>query len=168
MRLEEAEQLARGQTGRPHFAQVLVKRGYVANTREAFERYLDEKAPAFVQRSDPSPDDLLRWIRQAGGLSSWAHPARFLRESGLDVTACFEELQAQGLNAIEVRHTDHGQDETDRFLAATQALDLAVTGGSDFHGDPESATRLNGLNLPLSLLEDLRLHHAALQAEPRP
>ncbi len=168
MRLEEAEQLGHGQTGRPHFAQVLVKRGYVPNTREAFDRYLDEKAPAFVQRSDPALDALLRWIREAGGLSSWAHPARFFRESGLDVTACFEELRAKGFNAIEVYHTDHSQDETALFSAAAQALDLGITGGSDFHGDPESATRLNGLNLPLALLEDLRLHQAALQTEPRP
>ena len=166
MRLEEAEQLGRGQTGRPHFAQVLVKRGYVANTREAFGRYLDEKAPAFVQRHDPSLDGLLRWVRQAGGLSSWAHPARFFRDSGLDVTACFEELDAKGLNAIEVYHSDHSQDETAVFRAAAQALDLAVTGGSDFHGNPESDTRLNGLSLPVALLEDLRLHHAALQARP--
>ena len=163
VKLEEAEQLGRGQTGRPHFAQVLVKRGYVANTREAFDRYLDEKAPGFIERRDPSLDDLLRWIREAGGISSWAHPSRFFRDSGHDVTACFEELQAKGLNAIEVYHTDHSQDETDRFLAAAQALDLAITGGSDFHGNPESPTRLNGLGLPMSLLEDLRLRNAALQ-----
>ena len=161
MRLDDAEQLGRGQTGRPHFAQVLVNRGYVSNTREAFDRYLDEKAPAFVERRDPSLDDLLGWIHGAPGLSSWAHPARFFRESGLDVTACFEELQAKGLDAIEVYHTDHKLHETDRFRVAAQALQLGVTGGSDFHGDPESDTRLNGLGIPLSLLEELRLHHTA-------
>ena len=164
MRLEEAEQLGRGQTGRPHFAQVLVKRGYACNTREAFDRYLDEKAPAFVERHDPSLDDVLGWIHDAGGLSSWAHPARFFRESGLDVTACFEDLQSKGLNAIEVYHTDHKLLESDRFHAAATALHLGMTGGSDFHGDPESDTRLNDLALPLSLLEDLRLHAATRPA----
>ncbi len=166
MGLEEAEQLGRGQTGRPHFAQVLVKRGYVSSTREAFDRYLDEKAPAFVERHDPSLGDVLGWIHDAGGLSSWAHPARFFRESGLDVTACFGELQAKGLNAVEVYHTDHKLHESDRFRAAATALHLGMTGGSDFHGDPESDTRLNGLALPLSLLEDLRLQSATLQARP--
>ena len=168
MRLEEAEQVGRGQTGRPHFAQVLVKRGYVSSTREAFDRYLDEKAPAFVERHDPSLDDLLGWIHDAGGLSSWAHPARFFRDSGLDVTACFQEMQAKGLNAIEVYHSDHKLHETDRFRAAAAALHLGITGGTDFHGDPESDTRLNGLALPLGLLEDLRHLSAALQTGPRP
>ena len=166
MRLEEAEQLGRGQTGRPHFAQVLVKRGYVSSTREAFDRYLDEKAPAFVERHDPSLDDVLGWIHDAGGLSSWAHPARFFRDSGLAVKACFEELQAKGLSAIEVYHTDHKLHESDRFRAAATELHLGMTGGSDFHGEPESDTRLNSLALPLSLLEDLRHYSAALQTHP--
>ncbi len=41
-----------------------------------------------------------------------------------------------------------------------------MTGGSDFHGEPESDTRLNSLALPLSLLEDLRHYSAALQTHP--
>ena len=40
--LSEVEELAGGQImGRPHFAQVLVRHGYVSSNREAFDRYLD-------------------------------------------------------------------------------------------------------------------------------
>ena len=53
-------------------------------------------------------------------------------------------------------HTDHKLHESDRFHAAATALHLGMTGGSDFHGDPESDTRLNSLALPLCLLEALR------------
>jgi predicted metal-dependent phosphoesterase TrpH len=80
--LEEAEKLGCSQTGRPHFAQVMVAKGYVGSIREAFDSYLDEAAPGYVERRDPSPENVLRWIREADGIASWAHPLRFIRESG--------------------------------------------------------------------------------------
>ena len=40
----EVEDIAGGDViGRPHFAQAMVRRGYVAANREAFDRYLDTK-----------------------------------------------------------------------------------------------------------------------------
>ena len=48
--LAEAERRGRGMTGRPHFAQLMVEKGYVKNLREAFDEYLDESAIG----SDPS------------------------------------------------------------------------------------------------------------------
>ena len=83
--LEEAESLGAGQTGRPHFAQLLINKGYVADAREAFRRYLEESAAAFVPRREPTVQNALLWIRRAGGISSWAHPARMIDRS--DATA---------------------------------------------------------------------------------
>jgi len=153
---EEAEKLGRGQTGRPHFAQLLVRKGYVGTIREAFDRYLDESAAAFVERKDPSLENVLSWIHEAGGVSSWAHPGRFLRDAGLNVGQLFAELGAKGLRAIEVYHTDHFPEEAETFRKLAQGLGLGVTGGSDFHGGERSRAQLGSLKLPLSLLEDLR------------
>jgi predicted metal-dependent phosphoesterase TrpH len=154
--LEEAEKLGRSQTGRPHFAQVLVRKGYVATMREAFDRYLDESAAGFVERKDPSLENVLSWIREAGGISAWAHPGRFLREAGLDVEQLFADLAAKGLNAIEVYHTDHFPEEAEVFRKLARGLGLGVTGGSDFHGGDRSRAQLGSLKLPMSLLEELR------------
>jgi len=63
VRLEEAEALGRSQTGRPHFAHLLVRKGYASGMRDAFDRYLDERAPGYVERRDPSLENVLRWIR---------------------------------------------------------------------------------------------------------
>ena len=42
--LEEVEELAGGDIiARPHFARAMVRRGYVASNREAFDRFLDTK-----------------------------------------------------------------------------------------------------------------------------
>jgi hypothetical protein len=155
VRLEDAQRLGRSQTGRPHFAQLLVQKGYAPDIRAAFDQYLDEAAPGFVERQDPSLENVLRWIHEAGGISSWAHPGRFLRQAKLDVEALFSELAAKGMNAIEAFHTDHLPEEAARFEQTARKLSLGVSGGSDFHG-ARGRAQLASLQLPGSLLEDLR------------
>ncbi len=156
IRLEDAEALGRAQTGRPHFAQVLVNKGYVPNYREAFDRYLDESQPGYVERRDPSVENVLHWIREAGGLSSWAHPMRFVEQEGCPAEELFSELAEKGLDAVEAFHGDHTPEQRELLNRAALSVGLKVTGGSDFHGGEKSKTPLGALNLPLSLLEDLR------------
>ncbi|HUG80308.1 MAG TPA: PHP domain-containing protein [Bryobacterales bacterium] len=157
---EEAEALGRGQTGRPHFALVLVEKGYAPTVRQAFNTYLDERAPGFVARRDASAENVLRWIEEAGGISSWAHPGRFLRDSGYGSVAAVGELASQGLKAVEVFHADHDAGERQSLQAAADKARLAVTGGSDFHNPETAGVPLGGLNLPDSLLERLRERYA--------
>jgi len=152
----EAEALGRGQAGRPHFARILVEKGYVPNVREAFNLYLDERAPGFVPRNDAPAENVLGWIEEAGGTSSWAHPGRFLRDSGYSSVACVRELASNGLNAVEVFHGDHDAGERQSLQAAAEKAGLSVTGGSDFHGPDRTKIPLGGIKLPDSLLEDLR------------
>jgi 3',5'-nucleoside bisphosphate phosphatase len=156
VRLEEAQALGRSQTGRPHFAQLLVQKGYATGIRDAFDRYLDERAPGYVERRDPSLENVFRWLHEAGAISSWAHPGRFLREGDPPVEEWFQELAASGLNAIEAFHSDHTPAEAERFRAIAERLGLGVTGGSDFHGPNRSRAALASLNLPDSLLDNLR------------
>jgi predicted metal-dependent phosphoesterase TrpH len=160
VRLEEAEALGRSQTGRPHFARVLVRKGYVGDVREAFGLYLDEGAPGYVERREASLQNVLSWIRKAGGLSSWAHPGRFLRGAAAPARELFREMAAQGLDAVEVYHTDHDAGDCLEFLRGAKEAGLGITGGSDFHG-PASRAELGSLNLPDSLLEELREHSRA-------
>lgn len=163
---EEAEALGLSQTGRPHFARVLMRKGYVADIRQAFDRYLDESAPAFVARKDASADNVLRWIREAGGISSWAHPARFFRDRKLAVDDTVAELAAKGLNALEAFHSDHEASETHLLKAIAERMDLGVTGGSDFHNPETARVQLGGLRLPNYLLEQLRGRTARMSPPP--
>ena len=161
---EEAEALGRGQTGRPHFAQVLVQKRYVAGIREAFDRYLDESAPGFVRRHDASVESVLGWIQEADGISSWAHPGRFLRDSGYRAVASVAELASKGLGAVEVFHSDHDSAQRQSLQAAADQAGIAITGGSDFHNPDTARVPLGGLQLPDSLLEQLRQRYASLAA----
>lgn len=52
--LEEVEEIAGGEIiGRSHFAQAMVRRGYVRSTREAFDRYLDTAEYQRIERPKP-------------------------------------------------------------------------------------------------------------------
>jgi predicted metal-dependent phosphoesterase TrpH len=157
IRLEEAEARGRGMTGRPHFAQIMVEKGYVANFRQAFDEYLDESAKGYVYRHEPRFDEGVARIREAGGVASLAHPARLKG----DVPALLPELCAAGLNAIEAYHSDHSARETEMYLGLARRYGLKVTGGSDFHGDLKPEVRLGSgcegnLDIPREVLEQLR------------
>jgi predicted metal-dependent phosphoesterase TrpH len=157
IRLEEAEALGRGMTGRPHFAQVMLAKGYVSNLRQAFDEYLDESAKGYVYRREPQLAEGVRQIRDSGGIASLAHPARMKG----DVTELMPELAQAGLNAIEAYHSDHSEADIKQFLGLADRYGLAVTGGSDFHGEVKPEVRLGtghdgNLNVPRSVLDNLR------------
>ncbi len=155
--LEEAEARGRGMTGRPHFAQVMVEKGYVTDLRQAFDEYLDESAKGYVYRHEPRIDEGVARIRSAGGIASLAHP---IRVNG-DLSALMPELCESGLNALEAYHSDHGPADTKLYLDLARKYDLLVTGGSDFHGAVKPGVKLGtgcdgNLKVPGDLLEKLK------------
>ncbi len=155
--VEEAEARGHGMTGRPHFAQIMVEKGYVKTFRQAFDEYLDESAKAYVYRKEPQLAEAVGKIRDAGGIASLAHPARV---DG-DVPRLMPDLCKAGLNAIEAYHSDHGPAETRLYLGLAEHYGLMVTGGSDFHGEIKPEVKLGtgcdgNLNIPPDLVERLR------------
>jgi 3',5'-nucleoside bisphosphate phosphatase len=115
--------------GRPWIARALVARGYASTVSEAFDRWLGKDRPAFVPRVGAAVEDVIGRIHDAGGVASVAHPGL------LDHDDWLPGLVDAGLDAIEAYHTDHPPPMTARYLALADALGVAVTGGSDYHGD---------------------------------
>ena len=144
-------------TGRPHFARLLIEKGYVKDIQQAFDEYLDESARGYVDRYEPEFAEAVAHIRKAGGIASLAHPVR-LRE---DVAGVLPSLSSAGLNAIEAYHSDHSPAQTELYLQLADQLGLLVTGGSDFHGavKPEihlGTGRGGNLKVPEDLVDRLR------------
>ena len=154
--LEEVQARGRGMTARPHFAQVMLEKGYVTSLQQAFDEYLDESAIGYVYRREPPFAEGVRRIQDAGGITSLAHPVRVPG----DLTTVLPELCAVGLDAIEVYHSDHSRDQTELFLSLAARHGLLITGGSDFHGSakPGIALRTGRGNLDIQhgLWETLR------------
>jgi predicted metal-dependent phosphoesterase TrpH len=160
--LEEVQALGRHQTGRPHFAKVLLQKGYVASLQEAFDVYLADHAKAAVEREEPSLHEGIEHVAAAGGFPSLAHPVRL--EQGRDSEALrvlIRQLIPIGLQGIEAYHSEHSASDTALFCSIADEFHLAVTGGSDYHGDNKPSISLGtghqgNLSLPYSLLEEMR------------
>jgi predicted metal-dependent phosphoesterase TrpH len=158
--LQEAEVYGRNQVGRPHFAKVLLDKGYVASIQQAFDRYLADDAEAAVERDEPTLEEGIQRIVDAGGLASLAHPVR-LPQRGADLASLVERLMAAGLRGIEVFHSEHAPADCEEYAELARRYDLIPTGGSDFHGDHKPGVLLGtgiGGNVCLSygLLENMR------------
>lgn len=116
--------------GRPWIARALVEGGHVANAANAFDLWLARGRPAFVPRIGATPPQVFARIHAAGGVASLAHPVLVARDEWIGPFA------DAGLDALEAYHSDHDQVATARYLALAERFSLAVSGGSDFHGDP--------------------------------
>lgn len=133
--LAEVEELAGGGIiGRPHFAQVMVRRGYVKTPGEAFDRYLATSEFHRIERKKPDARTCVEAIHSANGKVSLAHPY----QTGLAGDALDElvrKLAGYGLDAIECWYPRHTPQQQEFYLSLAQKYGLHVTGGSDFHGE---------------------------------
>lgn len=142
--------------GRPDVAQALVAAGHAASVQDAFERLLGEGRPAYVPRQGEPPEAVCAVIHAAGGIASLAHPGVTKRDDMIEGWA------TSGLDAIEVYHSDHSEADRATYLARARELGLAVSGGSDFHGDDPMSHRSRRRTLgAVALPAD---HFAALAA----
>lgn len=117
-----------GAVGRPHVAQALVEAGHVDTMAQAFDRFVGEGAPAYVQKAPIHPFDSIRLIHAAGGAAVLAHP-------GATFTAAdVAELARAGLDGLEVVHPSHSDEMRAHWAAVAARYALVTTGGSDYHG----------------------------------
>lgn len=162
---EEVRNLAGTESvGRPHIARVLMDKQVVTSAKEAFDRYLANGRPAFVDRELPEPAEAVRWIREAGGVPVLAHPT-WVRTSAEGLRSLLHQLKESGLGGIEVHYSTHTPSQTTEYLDLARQCDLLVTGGSDFHGvtkpDIEVGIGRGQLKVSEKLLDPLRKAAAA-------
>lgn len=128
-RLVEDARRSGSSVGRPHVAEALVAAGHAATKDDAFSRFLERTAPAFVPRRGADVSGVIDVVRGAGGITSLAHPGLTRIDDRIPAFA------RAGLDALEARHSDHDADTERRYRTLAATLGLAVSGGSDFHGD---------------------------------
>lgn len=119
--------------GRPHLADALVARGFIASRDAAFQGLLNNDSEFYVAHMAPTPEVAIAQIRSAGGVAVIAHPCASYRGELL-TSRDFTSLVAAGLNGVEVDHRDQNFSEREMLRAIAHDLDLVVTGSSDYHG----------------------------------
>jgi len=142
--LEEARLQTGRSIGRPQVARAMIAAGHVADTREAFDRWLGQGLPGFVPREGAGSEQVIAVIHDAGGVASIAHPGKSIADERL------RSLRDQGLDALEAFHPDHGAALVDHYVTLARTLGLLVTGGSDFHGDPAHGSSPGSVTLPFA------------------
>jgi 3',5'-nucleoside bisphosphate phosphatase len=140
--LDEGEvnaQASTGVPGRRGLAELLVRAGKTATVREAFVRYLGDLGRVMVPVAGLSAGEAVALVRRAGGVAALAHPPY---DEGTRQE--WQELQALGLQAVEVDFPSCQGARQRRLRELAAELGLAVTGGSDCHG-PGPARRAVGV-----------------------
>jgi predicted metal-dependent phosphoesterase TrpH len=149
-----------GSVGRPHLAQAMVEGGYVGSLKEAFDSYIGRGGPAYVERRKLTPAAAVELILRVRGLPVLAHPMTVADPETLVI-----ELKAAGLIGIEAYYKDYSAADVGKLLSLAESHQLAVTGGSDYHGlDTESEAGIGSVEVPLSAAE----HLMALAPSPLP
>ena len=154
-----------GAMGRPHVARALVQRGASVDMNDAFARYLGRGRPAYVEKPLPTLQQVADLVHAVGGIAVAAH----LGDHGTE--GQIRQFQEPGLDGLEVRHPSHSPGAERRLTGIAQRLGLAISGGSDWHGDMElgdSHAPLGGLDIPLDWLEKLEERRATMSRETVP
>jgi hypothetical protein len=157
---EEIQQAAGGgQVGRPHFAQVLLKKGHVRSLQEAFDRYLKKGSPAYEEKFRFPVKDAISMIVNAGGIPVLGHPFT-LNCNGKKLESLIASWKGFGLQGIEAYYSEHDSLQTKLYIELARKHGLVVSGGSDFHGESvkgiDLGTGKGTLNVPYSVLEGLK------------
>jgi hypothetical protein len=114
---------------RPQIARALVEAGHVGSVQEAFDRFLGDGCPAYLPNAGKSPEEVVAIINRAGGIASLAHPGP------LNQDELIPRLAEAGLAALEAYHCAHDESARQRYVALARRHGLAISGGSDYHGE---------------------------------
>jgi hypothetical protein len=158
---DEVAAVAGGEmVGRPHFARVMLDRGFVESIQDAFNRFLAKGAPAYVEKNRLTPGEGIDLIHRAGGIAVLAHPYQLKLPSFEAVDRLAGDLARSGLDGIEAVYSRHSTQEREAYTEIARKHSLLISGGSDYHGsykpDLNVLTGKGDLEVPYRLLEDIK------------
>ncbi len=140
---------------RAHYARFLLEHGYTRSMKEAFDRYIGDHGPCFVPREKITPAEAVQMIREVGGVAVLAHPILY-GFSDDTLRNLVRELKEAGLAGIETVYSTYTQADERQIRSIARDYDLAISGGSDFHGsnkpDIDLGTGRGHLFVPEDLL----------------
>lgn len=114
-----------------HILHALSDAGYTKQLFGELYRELFDYETGLAHREIPYPDvyDVLKSVRETGGVAVFAHPGEYKKEGLL------EELAASGLiDGVEVWHPKNPERKRPDYQRVAQQYGLFQTGGTDFHG----------------------------------
>jgi predicted metal-dependent phosphoesterase TrpH len=160
IRIEEVErEAADGQPGRPHIAKLLIQKGAAKSMDDAFDRYLGNGRPAYVDKFRIEFSQAIELINAAGGIPVLAHPCLLELERAEQLEDLLQEMMSMGLKGLEVYYPLNTPQQTRQYSDLAARHRLLMTGGTDFHGDIQPEIQLGSgkgdFHVPFGLYEKL-------------
>lgn len=134
--------------GKPHIANMIVRKGLAEDKQDAIERYLDKcntgntRIPARLA---------VKAVNSAGGIPVWAHPLggegeKESTEEQFRIT--LRELISYGIKGLECWYSKYPVSKCKQLAMSAETSGLLISGGSDYHGTNKTIPlgRLNSDN----------------------
>ena len=119
---------------RTHIARTLVEKNIVSRPQQAFDRFLKEGKKAFVKFEGLGLKDTIDVIHASQGFAVLAHPTRY-DLSATNIRYLIELFAEAGGDAVELPPSIEPASTRQMVDRMIQQFDLAVSIGSDFHGE---------------------------------
>lgn len=139
--------------GRPHFAELMVQKGYIKQRQQAFDLYFAKDRKCYVDRKGAPLEESVKAIKKSGGIPVQAHPMSMYVSWG-KMENTMIEIQSAGVQGLEAYHPGVRLSEALRLEELARKLDMIVTAGSDFHGEKVRADRKIGYSAGKKKIED--------------
>ncbi|WP_221801246.1 PHP domain-containing protein [Oceanobacter mangrovi] len=125
--------IAIDQLGRPHFAAWMVEHQLVANTQQAFSKWLGAGKIGDVKSGWPEMATAVDWIKQSGGVAVMAH-AHLYKMTRTKLRSCVRDFINAGGSGLEVSYGLMDSNQQGQMAALAREFNLLGSCGSDFHG----------------------------------
>ncbi len=106
----------------------MTKTSYGTTSNEAFDKYIGNKAKAYVPYEVIGLEDAINFLKEHQALVILAHPIWIKKFD-------FHDILDFGFDGIEVYHPDQSKEYSQALKALAEEKGMLITGGSDYHGD---------------------------------
>ncbi len=163
---EEIDELETKVPGRPHIAELMVKKNYVSNLSEAFTKYLGNGKIDDIDNHQLDINEIVSLVKSSKSLVFLAHPHTLMSnqlysKSDNWINNEFHEyidfLKDIGIDGIEVYYPGYTHNTINTLLNICENQELLISGGSDFHGHrkPNNLLGIGYENLPIKVPYEL-------------
>ena len=134
IKIDDVKKYAIGEViAKPHFAQVLLEKGYIKEIEEAYDKFFNVPPLNTIKRMTLYPKEIIKTIKKANGIAILAHP-KTLKLDCENFENKIKELISYGLDGIECYHSTHTFDEIEEYIRIAKKYNLLISKGSDYHG----------------------------------
>jgi 3',5'-nucleoside bisphosphate phosphatase len=135
--------------GRMHLAREIHRLGHAKTVQQAFDKFLNRRGAAWVNKELPGCGAAISVVHDAGGLAFLAHPGIGHASKLLD------KLLVLPFDGIEAWHSKHTAGHVDQFQQLAAERGLLLSGGSDCHGMAKGRQDMGSVRVPVACYERL-------------